>query len=343
VTQSPWEELDAEREEMIARANRYADLGLGVHAELLRAGGRLPPSVQSAPMIVDTDVGGDPDDAVALVVAATAVPSLALVLTSDELDGERARLARYLLDLAGRPDVPVVAGQRAVQPPLFSANGLVPAAVPAQPDDVVAAVDATCAGTGPVRWVGMGPMSNLAGVLAARPDLAPRIVLTQMGGAVRYRDPRRAEHNVRLDPAGARKALSRVPGPALVTSDVTFHAAMELGPDSPAYRQLAHSRAESWAPVLRAHLDRWFAKHHPSSMQHDALTLSAALQLPFVDFAQRRITFDEIGRMNVVSEPRGITPDDLEPGVPGLTVVAFVSRRAHYGAFWAWLTRHLAP
>jgi pyrimidine-specific ribonucleoside hydrolase len=328
VTGSGWEDLDAERAELIARANRYADLGLGVHADLLAAGGPIPQTVTSAPMIIDTDVGGDPDDAVALIVAASAVPSLALVLTCDELDGERARLARYLLDLAGRPDVPVAAGQGATQSPLFSATGLVPGYVPRQPHDVPAAVDVVCAQPGAVRWVGMGPMSNLARVLAVRPDLATRLVLTQMGGAIRYRDPERAEHNVRLDPDAVRSVLALVPRPGLVTSDVTFHPQMELGPDSPAYALLSAADAPQWAPVLRAHLDGWFAAYHPGSMQHDALTLSAALQLPFVDFAQRHIGFDAIGRMSVLTEPDGI--------------VAFVSRKAHYSAFQRWLLRQLS-
>jgi hypothetical protein len=38
------------------------------------------------------------------------VPELSLVLTSDERGGERARFARHLLNLLGRPEVPVVAG-----------------------------------------------------------------------------------------------------------------------------------------------------------------------------------------------------------------------------------------
>ena len=333
MTESPWDELAAERDDMIARARRYADLGLGVHADLLAAGGPVPSLVRSTPLIIDTDVGGDPDDAVALIVAATAVPTLTLVLTCDELDGERARLARYLLDLAGRPEVPVVAGQQASQPPLFSADGLVPATVPKQPDDVLAAVDAAFAGPGPVRWVGMGPMSNLARVLTVRPDLASRIVLTQMGGAINYRHPDRAEHNIRLDPHAARDALALVPQPGLVTSDVTFREEMELRRDTLGYRHLTHPQAAPWAPVLRSHLDSWFARHHPSSMQHDALTLSAALQLPFVEFGQRRVAFDEIGRMEVLSDP----------GSEAAGTLAFVSRRAHYGPFQDWLARHLAP
>ena len=58
-----------------------------------------------APMIIDTDIGGDPDDTVAVVAAGLRVPELALVVTSDEYGGERARFVRYLLDLVGRQDV----------------------------------------------------------------------------------------------------------------------------------------------------------------------------------------------------------------------------------------------
>ena len=54
-----------------------------------------------SPMIIDTDIGGDPDDTVAVVAAARSVPELALVVTSDEYSGERARFVRHLLDVAG--------------------------------------------------------------------------------------------------------------------------------------------------------------------------------------------------------------------------------------------------
>ena len=314
--------LEAERAELISRSGRYADRGLGVHADLLGAGGPVPGDLRDAPMIVDTDVGGDPDDAVALVAAAVSVPPLALVLTAAEVGGERARLARHLLDLTGRIEVPVVAGQEGVDP-LFCVEGLVPDDVSYQPTDVVAAVARVCSGKGPVRWVGIGPLSNLAGVLAVRPDLAERFVLTQMGGAVRYRDPRRAEHNIRLDPAGAVAVLGALSRPYLVTSDVTFRPELEVTRDSPLYRDLAGRSAPAWGPLLRSHFDRWFERHHPGSMQHDALTLSAALDFPFVEFGLRMIVFDEIGRMSVA-----------EAGIS-----AFISRRAHYGPFHAWLGR----
>ena len=60
-------------------------------------------------VVLDTDIGGDPDDFVALVIAARLVPDL-LVVTADEAGGLRAQLARRVLDLVGRSDVEVIEG-----------------------------------------------------------------------------------------------------------------------------------------------------------------------------------------------------------------------------------------
>ena len=71
------------------------------------------------PVILDADIGGEPDDAMALVIAARELPELTLVVTSDEMSGQRARYARLLLDAAGRPDVLVVAGRQLSATPFF--------------------------------------------------------------------------------------------------------------------------------------------------------------------------------------------------------------------------------
>ena len=329
MSEQSWRRIEAEREELADRAARFADFGLGTHAEKLRAGGPVPPLLTRTPMIIDTDIGGDPDDAIALVVAARAVPDLALVVTSDEHGGHRARFARYLLELAGRPEVPVVAGRQLGGGEVFCVDGLIPPQVGPQPADVESAVARVClaAGDAPVRWVGMGPLSNLADVLGARPELAGQLALTQMGGALSYRDPTRAEHNFRRDPAAVARVLGTLPGIRLVISDVTFTPEIELDAQSTAYRWLADPARPAWAGVLVNHLDRWFAQYHPGTMQHDALTLSAAMQLPFVDFDLMSVALDANARMTAPA--------------PGAGVPLHLSRRAHYPSFRTWLLRTL--
>ncbi len=64
------------------------------------------------PVILDTDIGGDIDDtwALALLLRRPAL-DLRLVVTNTGDTAYRARLAAKLLDVAGRDDVPVAAGE----------------------------------------------------------------------------------------------------------------------------------------------------------------------------------------------------------------------------------------
>jgi pyrimidine-specific ribonucleoside hydrolase len=250
-------------------------------------------------MIIDTDAGGDPDDAIALIVAA-AEPTLALVVTSDELGGERARFVRHLLDLLGRPEVPVVAGDDLGNTRLNCVDGLTPPEVPSQPTDVLAAVTEVCSSTeDPVRWVGIGTASNLAMSLIACPELGKRLAVTQVGGALRYRDPERADHNFRTDPEAAAVLLATTRLPRLQLSEVTFTPEVEIAKGSPLHRMLSGPR---WARLVAAHLDQWYERFHHATMQHDALAIATALEIDFVDYYREHVVIDERGRTTVAAD-----------------------------------------
>lgn len=312
------EELNRERQELAGLAQRF-----GLPQTV--SGEAFPPSQEHAPLIIDTDAGGDPDDAIALVIAA-AEPSLALVSTVDELGGRRARFVRHLLDLLGREDVPVVAGADLGDTRMDCIAGLVPDSVAPQRTNVAEAVGDIVAKTdGLVRWAGMGPVTNLAALLTENPDLAQRLVVTQMGGALNYRDPERAEHNFRLDPAAANTLLTKGKLPKLVLSDTTFTPEIEITKDSDLYRKLAAPEAPAWARLVASHMAQWFDRFHPGTIQHDALALAAALQLPFVALRRERVVLDGIGRMT-------IAPDGN---------LVRLSVKADYPAFRAWLGRKL--
>lgn len=294
-------------------------LGLTGTAARLAANPDLLPPPSSMPLIIDTDIGSDPDDAVALAVAA-GLPELALVVTSDERGGRRARLARHLLDLLGRPEVPVVAGIDLGNETYWSARSLVPEPVPEQDSDVIGAVRRVLdGGEGKVRWLGIGPMSNLATVVTEIPEAVPRLVITQMGGGLEHGE--RAEHNIRLDVPAARTVLAAEPRMWIVPADVTFHPENEITTESPEYKLMFRSGGP-WALICE-HMVNWFITCHPGTMQHDALALSQAMMLPFTRFTRKGVTLDDAGRM---------TSGDHQ---------VMLVHRANYAAFRRWLLKRL--
>ncbi|CAM3916130.1 nucleoside hydrolase [Nocardiopsis rhodophaea] len=302
------EELREREKSLIALGEMFPGTTLHELGEELRQGGGWPELLSGTPMVIDTDIGGDPDDAIALVAAARAVPSLSLVLTNDETGpaigyGARSRFARVLLDSLGRHDVQVVAGHSSGDTRYFCVEQLIPDSVPPQPSDVVAAVrDLLQASSGPIRWVGIGAFSNLAKVLREIPEAGRRLQVTQMGGGLNYRDPSRAEHNVRMDVASAHEVFAarkdgRIRRLNLVTSDVTFTGKIEITRASSFYTFLRENQETGWPDLLLQHLELWFGSFYPGTIQHDPLTLSAALQMAFVDLDPTNIELDEAGRM----------------------------------------------
>jgi inosine-uridine nucleoside N-ribohydrolase len=283
------------------------------------------------PVILDADIGGEPDDAMALVIAARELPELALVLTSDEMSGQRARFARLLLDAAGRPDVPVVAGRQLSATPCFFAAGLTPGSVAAQPDDVVAAVRAACVRAGgAARWIGLGPLSNLAALLSRDPGLARRLFITQLTGTVNRGDPALPPRNFRLDPGAARQVLNAARYLRLVGFDAAGRPGCEITAATPVFRELAGAAGAPvppWAVLIASHCRQFFARYHPVVLPADPLALSAALRLPFTPFAWAVLTADAAGR---ICERRG-----------GRAVL--LSQDIDYPAFARWLQARLDP
>ena len=212
-----------------------------------------PLTPRSLPIILDTEIGGEPDDAIALIIAARELPELALVVTTDELNGERARFARYLLDCAGRTDVAVVAGRQLSATAPYFAHGLTPDWVTSPSGEVARAVaQAGARSGGAVRWIGLGPLSNLAGLLADQPGLARRLFVTQLTGTSDHAGQALPPRNFRLDPAAARQVLAAAPHLRLVSFALPAGHQVQLTAASPAVRQLAGS------PVSGQHLVRPF-------------------------------------------------------------------------------------
>ncbi len=255
-------------------------------------------------VIVDTDIGHDPDDVFAVTIAARECPRL-VVVTSDETRGRRARMARLLLDYLDRPDVPVIEGIEVAggERRFRLGDELLAEARPVPKvslvEDLIGRIGQA---QGSVVWVGQGPMSALARVLTAAPHLAEKIDCWQMGGWFEnYRNPGKASHNFDTDQLAAGIALRLCHRPRLVLSDHTNVPELEIGPDSLLYQQMMASSSPA-ARLIVANCTAWWAfqrqRNAPEVFRpHDPLTLSAALGKRFVQFAPESISIAGDGRI----------------------------------------------
>jgi purine nucleosidase len=141
------------------------------------------------PIVIDTDVGADPDDALALILALASpeVDVRGVTIVSGDVTW-RARIATRLLGMAGRSDVPVFLGRG--EPQQMSGaegEGLLdrPYHGPEATVQTTPAVDwlLTEARRRPFHLVAIGPLTNVAAAIEQDPEFAGRLLgLTVMGG-----------------------------------------------------------------------------------------------------------------------------------------------------------------
>jgi inosine-uridine nucleoside N-ribohydrolase len=147
------------------------------------------------PVIIDTDIGADPDDAIALAFALASPEIDVLGVTVGTGDvGVRARMAARVLGMCGRADVPVFRGRSAPLDPLGK-----PAWLGTEGQRLLdlpyGGPEATILETPAEEWIversrverlhliGIGPLTNIGAAFRTDPDLANRITgMTIMGG-----------------------------------------------------------------------------------------------------------------------------------------------------------------
>jgi purine nucleosidase len=138
---------------------------------------------------LDTDLGSDTDDLCALAML-LGWPQVAVtgVTTVTDPGGLRAGMTAYALGLAGREDVPVIAGAEGtlaepMMPLEFPDHWPEPIRSRASPPGAALELLAAGAGAG-AAVVAVGPYTNLALLEAARPGLLGRATVVVMGGHV---------------------------------------------------------------------------------------------------------------------------------------------------------------
>ncbi len=195
----------------------------------------------STPIVIDTDPGVD--DAVAIMLALASpeveLKAVTTVFGNVALDATTENAGR-LLALCDRADIPLAVGaarplvhpQRELAPQWHGDDGLggqaatLPAPVsPGSRGAIEVLADVLRSSDQPVTLVPIGPLTNIALLLAVHPELAPRIGrIIWMGGSLGAGNTSGvAEFNAHCDPEAAHRVLTQADVPVtMVPLDLTL-------------------------------------------------------------------------------------------------------------------------
>jgi inosine-uridine nucleoside N-ribohydrolase len=262
---------------------------------------------KAIPILLDTDIGSDIDDAFAL----------ALILASPELDlrgvatvgtepQTRARIACRLLTAAGRHEIPVAAGENPQPKEEIEKQGRYVQSPDAPGDRVAQPVKESAveflyqqlkARPGELTIVAIGPLTNVARLFREHPDCKPwvkRLVL--MAGSVRVgykgKAPPEPEWNIKCDiPAAKAVFASGVP---LVVAPLDATTMLQL--KEPLRRRLFDARTMLTDPLSQLY-KLW---EQPTPTLYDPVAVTLCFDERYCTMEEMRLAVDDKGMTAIV-------------------------------------------
>jgi purine nucleosidase len=301
-------------------------------------------------LILDTDIGTDVDDAMALSLLVSLTDAVIEGVTTVNADTPlRARIAKKVLHLAGRDDIPVIAGAGfPLQAPLpekffwglrghegrgiLSDSELIPS-----PDNALRTDDAARfiiehakAHPGELSLLTIGSLTNVGRALQLEPRLSGWIrELTLMGGVIdasSFSWPPYFETNLNCDPLASRLVFDSGIPLTIVPMDVTTQ--VFLTPEQRSRikgwnRPLSNALVTMMEQMLRG-FDSFSSEQGLSSdfyegrtFMHDPLAVYTSLETRLVGVTRMRVDLEVID-----SCVRTVPHDDKMPNVQICTSVA---------------------
>ncbi|WP_435133782.1 pyrimidine-specific ribonucleoside hydrolase RihA [Plesiomonas shigelloides] len=297
---------------------------------------------KALPIIIDCDPGHD--DAIALILALASPKLNVLAVTTsagNQTPDKTLRNALRILTLLGRHDIPVAGGapkpllrELIIADNVHGESGLDGPALP-EPrfaPQALTAVELMAktlrASTEPVTLVPTGPLTNIALLLSAHPELKAKIArIVLMGGSAGPGNwTPAAEFNIYVDPEAAEMVFSAGVPITMCGLDVT-HAAQVMDEDIERIRTITNPIARTVAELLDFfmiyHRDpKWGFVGAPL---HDPCTIAWLLRPELFTGIECHVSVETQGQYTV-----GMTVVDryrLSPHEPNATVLLGVERQ----------------
>jgi len=261
-------------------------------------------------VILDTDIGGDIDDAWALGFVAKYKHFETLGVTVGYGPTKaRVKIALKLLRVAGRDDIPVAVGRETSQfwRPQFSWAEDYTATKPIETPAARFLVDTVCKYPKQVTVIAVGPLPNIADAVRLSDDFKKNIKeLVLMSGCVYGRaggQPPVAEWNVRARAQDAQVVYASGIPTRIVPLDSTTHVKLSY-PERVRFRK----QDTPFARALECLYRLWMARGDARMTLHD--------QLAVADAAKPGVFFGKRETLPIVVDDKGFTKIDKAKGKP---------------------------
>jgi inosine-uridine nucleoside N-ribohydrolase len=242
---------------------------------------------------IDTDMGGDIDDALAISMALH-TRELQIIGISTVYIGNawRTDLVRSMMEAFGRSGIQVRLG--AEKPLVGLWNNRVPE--PSLPNDAVPTLIKAAKENPGLFVAAIGPLTNIALALAQAPEIAGNLRLYIMGGMVTMAYP---EWNIACDPEAARIVFESGAEITLVGLDVTEKC--HLSKEEALALVMGESREMRF---LRGEMERFLTSFNFLPVLHDPLAVAAMIWDDLLTFESKDIAIETRGEYT-----RGVTVD----------------------------------
>ena len=254
-------------------------------------------------ILIDTDIGGDVDDALALALALN-TPSVEIVgITNVYLaNAWRAGVTKELLRVYGREDIPVCTG---AEKPLIGwwDESRIPNSSPDygeyRGEKLPHAADFIIQKAEEIDdliLLAIGPLTNVGIALAKAPHIAKRLKIYMMGGQLNKAHP---EWNIVCDPEATRIVFESGADVTMVGLDVTNRCQF-----TQAEVDEVHFAGNPRAERLGIMMEQFIKNFGYLPILHDPLALAALLWPDLLKLERKRILIETRGELT-----RGLTID----------------------------------
>ncbi|MFD3262260.1 nucleoside hydrolase [Paenibacillus lentus] len=243
-------------------------------------------------IVIDTDIGDDIDDALAIVLALNS-PELEVIglTTVYKNTSLRTKLALQLLKAYGRLDIPVATG---IGRPMISETDT--ESIPCQWAEEYQAIDLNCEQHAvdflidqvrrdpDVTILAIGPLTNVACAMMKAPEVMRQANIVLMGGMHSAFYP---EWNIVCDPEAAQIVFNSASQLTMIGLDVTLKCRLTQS-DVDRIKLAGKSETDFLSRLLSQWMDS--SKHLP--ILHDPLTVAYLSHPDLLEFAPKKISVE---------------------------------------------------